>query len=81
MASGKQETFARLKEYLWGEACGTSYAETAAQLNMTEGAVKVAVHRLRKHLRELLREEVAQTVASGEEVDEELRHLIGVIRG
>jgi len=80
-AAGKQEVFAQLKGYLWEEAREASYAETAAQLNMTEGAVKVAVHRLRRRLRDLLREEVAQTVASGEEVDEELRHLIGAIRG
>jgi RNA polymerase sigma factor (sigma-70 family) len=80
-AAGKQEVFAQLKGYLWEEAGGTSYAETAARLNMTEGAIKVAVHRLRRRLRDLLREEVAQTVASGEDVDEELRHLIGAIRG
>jgi RNA polymerase sigma factor (sigma-70 family) len=80
-AAGKQEVFAQLKGYLWEEAHEARYAETAAQLDMTEGAVKVAVHRLRRRLRDLLREEVAQTVASGEEVDEELRHLIGAIRG
>jgi len=80
-AAGKQDIFAHLKGYLWEEAREASYAETAARLNMTEGAVKVAVHRLRRRLRDLLREEVAQTVARGEEVDEELRHLIGAIRG
>jgi RNA polymerase sigma factor (sigma-70 family) len=80
-AAGKQEVFTHLKGYLWEEARGANYAETAVQLNMTEGAVKVAVHRLRRRLRDLLREEVAQTVASGEDVDEELRHLIGAIRG
>ncbi len=80
-AAGKQEIFAQLKGYLWEETREASYAETATRLNMTEGAIKVAVHRLRRRLRDLLREEVAQTVASGEEVDEELRHLIGAIRG
>jgi RNA polymerase sigma factor (sigma-70 family) len=80
-AAGKQEIFARLKGYLWEEAQGTSYAETAIQLHMTEGAVKVAVHRLRRRLRDLLHEEVAQTVTSEEEVEEELRHLIGALRG
>lgn len=78
--AGKQQVFTQLKEYLWGEARQTSYAQTAAHLGMTEGAVKVAVHRLRQRLRDLLREEVAHTVATGEEIDEELRHLIGVIR-
>jgi hypothetical protein len=57
------------------------YAEVAERLGMTEGAVKVTVHRLRRRLRDLLREEVAHTVATDEEIDEELRHLIAVIRG
>ncbi len=80
-AAGKQEIFAQLKGYLWEETREASYAETAARLNMTQGAVKVAVHRLRRRLRDLLREEVTQTLARGEDVDEELRHLIGAIRG
>ncbi len=79
--TGKEQIFAQLKDHLWGEARETSYAEMAERLGMTEGAVKVTVHRLRRRLRDLLREEVAQTVVSGEDVDEELRHLIGVIRG
>ena len=53
----------------------------AARLEMTEGALKVAAHRLRQRYRELLREEVAHTVARPEEIDEELRYLIAVIRG
>jgi hypothetical protein len=46
---------------------------------MSEGAVKVAVHRLRRRYRQLLREEVAQTVASPDEVEAEMRHLINVL--
>jgi len=80
-AAGKERIFAQLKDYLWGEAHGTGYAEVAERLGMTEGAVKVTVHRLRRRLRDLLREEVAHTVVAGEEIDEELRHLIAVIRG
>lgn len=80
-AAGRQRVFAQLKEYLWGEARQTGYAEMAERLGMTEGAVKVTVHRLRRRLRDLLREEVAHTVATGEETDEEMRHLIAVIRG
>jgi len=80
-AAGKAEAFARLKNSLWGEGDATGYAELAARLGTTEGTIKVMVHRLRHRYREVLREEVAQTVASGESVDEELRHLIGVIRG
>jgi RNA polymerase sigma-70 factor (ECF subfamily) len=48
-------------------------------LGLTEGALKVAVHRLRQRYRELLRAEVANTVARPEDVDDELRHLIAVI--
>jgi RNA polymerase sigma factor (sigma-70 family) len=81
VAAGKERVFAQLKDYLWGEARESGYAEMAARLSMTEGAVKVTVHRLRRRLRDLLREEVAHTVAAGEEIDEELRHLIGAIRG
>jgi len=80
-AAGKEQVFAQLKDHLWGEARETGYAEMAAHLCMTEGAVKVTVHRLRRHLRDLLREEVAHTVTADEEIDEELQHLITVIRG
>jgi len=55
-----------------------SYAEIAEHLNLTEGTVKVAVHRLRQRFRELLRAEVAHTVARPEDIDDELRHLISV---
>jgi len=48
-------------------------------LNLTEGSVKVAVHRLRQRFRELLRAEVAHTVARPEDIDGELRHLIAVV--
>jgi RNA polymerase sigma factor (sigma-70 family) len=80
-AAGKGRVFAQFKDYLWGDTRETSYGETAVRLGMTEGAVKVAVHRLRRRLRDLLREEVAHTVAADAEIDEELRHLIAVIRG
>jgi len=78
-ASGKAEQFERLKILLWGEKGAPAYAEIAAKLGLSEGALKVAVHRLRQRYRELLREEVAHTVASPAEVDEEIRHLITII--
>jgi RNA polymerase sigma factor (sigma-70 family) len=78
-AKGKVEQFDRLKVLLWGEKGSPPYAEVAVELGLNEGALKVAVHRLRQRYRELLRLEVAQTVASAAEVDEELRHLIAVI--
>jgi RNA polymerase sigma factor (sigma-70 family) len=78
--SGKQDLFERLKVFVWGEKNALSYAAMAGQLGMTEGAVKVAVHRLRQRYGELLRAEVAQTVTTHVEVDEELRYLVSVIR-
>jgi RNA polymerase sigma-70 factor (ECF subfamily) len=78
--AGKQKDFNCLKVYLTGEAGTPSYQEAAADLEMTEGAVRVAVHRLRRRYRDLVREEIAQTVAGPEEVDEELRHLFAALR-
>jgi RNA polymerase sigma-70 factor (ECF subfamily) len=80
-ASGHAQRFERLKVLLWGEKGSPSYAGVAGELGLTEGALKVAVHRLRQRYRELLRAEVAHTVAQPEEVDDELRHLIAVISG
>jgi RNA polymerase sigma-70 factor (ECF subfamily) len=80
-ASGQTERFERLKVLLWGEKGSPPYAGVAGELGLSEGALKVAVHRLRQRYRELLRVEVAQTVARPEEVDDELRHLIAVISG
>jgi RNA polymerase sigma-70 factor (ECF subfamily) len=78
--SGKADLFERLKVFVWGQKNALSYAEMAAELNMTESAVKVAVHRLRQRYGELLRAEVAQTVSTPAEVNEELRYLVSVIR-
>ena len=80
-AAGKSEVFAQLKDYLWGEGSGAGYAEVATRLGLSEGALKVTVHRLRQRYREVLREEVAHTVGTREEIDEELRYLIAVVRG
>jgi len=80
-ADGKGNLFARLEVFLTGNAAETSYAEIAASLKMTEGALKVAVHRLRQRYGELVRAEIAQTVATPEKVDEELDYLFAVLRG
>jgi len=77
--SGKPDLFEVLRASVWGEQSG-SYAQLAAKLGMTEGAMKVAVHRFRQRYGELLRSEVANTVATPTEIDEELRHLIAVLR-
>jgi RNA polymerase sigma factor (sigma-70 family) len=78
--ASKRNEFDHLKGYLTGEAATLSYRDVAAELGTTEGAVKVAVHRLRRRYRELVREEIAHTVAGPEDVDEELRRLFAAIR-
>ena len=78
-AADKARLFEELKGFIWGDKSSASYAEIAGHLNLTEGTVKVAVHRLRQRFRELLRAEVAHTVARPEDIDGELRHLIAVV--
>lgn len=75
----KAKLYEELKHCLTVESRAVPYAELAVRLNMSEGAVKVAVHRLRARYREVLREEIAQTVSSPEEVEEELRHLFAAL--
>ena len=71
----KEAVFDRLKVFLGGGSADESYANVGRALDMSDGAVKVAVHRLRRRYRDLLREEIAQTVTSPEEADAEIRHL------
>jgi len=70
----------QLKEFLVREQSRPLQAEIGAQLGMTENAVKQAFHRFRQRYRVLLREEIAHTVAQPGEVEDELRHLISVLR-
>jgi RNA polymerase sigma-70 factor (ECF subfamily) len=79
-ANHKGDLFGKVESLLSGEKGETSYAEVATALKMSEGAVKVAVHRLRQRYGELVRAEIAQTVAAPEEVDEELHYLFAVLR-
>jgi DNA-directed RNA polymerase specialized sigma24 family protein len=67
--------FALLKPFLTGDGSATDYAVVAAQLGVAEASVPVQVHRLRQRYRELVRDEVGQTVSSPTELEEELRHL------
>jgi RNA polymerase sigma factor (sigma-70 family) len=78
--NGKASQFDSLKPYLTGDGPQLSYGATATQLGMSEGAVKVAVHRLRRRFRELVRDEVAQTVSSAADVDDELRYLRSAVK-
>jgi RNA polymerase sigma factor (sigma-70 family) len=76
---GKAALFDILKPCLIGSRETQPYAALAEKVGMSEGAVKVAVFRLRERYRERLKEEIAHTVASPAEVDEELRHLFRVL--
>jgi RNA polymerase sigma-70 factor (ECF subfamily) len=78
-ANGKASLFQEAKSLISGERHGAAYAQISRNLNMAEGAVRVAVHRLRQRYGELLRGEVAHTVTSEEEIDEELRYLFQVL--
>ena len=78
-SDGKAAHFTALKPWLVGDAAALSQAAAAVALGMSEGAVKVAIHRLRKRFRELVRAEVAQTVPASDDVDAELRYLVEVL--
>jgi len=79
--SGKSETFEVLSPFLSEGRSELTHAQAGAKLGMTEGAVNVAVHRLRKRYGELVREEVAHTVSSPDQIDEELRCLLASLSG
>jgi RNA polymerase sigma factor (sigma-70 family) len=75
VAAGKEEQFETLKAYLIGDQPHVSYVQSASVLTMSVGSVRVVVHRLRRRYRALIRDEIAQTVSSPEEIEDELRHL------
>ncbi|MCP5523746.1 MAG: hypothetical protein H7A46_19590 [Verrucomicrobiales bacterium] len=77
-SAGKHRLFDALKNCIWGNEPVRPYADLAAELGVTEGAVKTGMYRLRQRCCEILRAEVARTVAHPGDVDEELRHLISV---
>lgn len=77
--SGKGKQFEVLKPWLIGETENLSQSDAAAELGMTTGAIKVAIHRLRKDFRAAIQTEIAQTVTTPEEVAAELRYLIEVL--
>jgi RNA polymerase sigma factor (sigma-70 family) len=79
-AAGNAGLFDRFKELLADESREVSQANVASEMGMSENAVKQAYHRFRHRYRDLLREEIAQTVTVPGDVDDELRHLIGVLR-
>lgn len=78
--SGKGALFDRFKQLLAGEPDHLLQAQIATELGMNENAVKQAYHRFRQRYRELLHDEIAQTVAVPGDIEDELRHLIAVLR-
>ena len=77
--TGRDELFDQLEPSLWGDDTSTPYAEIAASLGMTAVAVKVTMHRLRARFRSMLREEIAQTVATLDDVEDELQRLFQIL--
>ena len=75
----RQKLFDHLRIYVGAEASSVPYSKAAAELGMTEGSVRVAVHRLRRRCRELLRDEIAQTVGAEDQIDDEIRGLFAAL--
>ena len=79
-ASGRLALFDRLKALLLGESNEAGYRALAVELDMTEGALKVAIHRLRQRFKQTLREEIAHTVVHPDDVKDEIRYLMAALR-
>jgi RNA polymerase sigma-70 factor (ECF subfamily) len=80
-AEGFGEQFTRLKSCLTADSARIAYAEVAGALDMSEGAARVAVHRLRQRYRHMLTEEVARTLSTRDAVEEEMKALFAVLGG
>ena len=78
-AEGNAKLFGQLKPFLMLGKSEIPYAQAAAALELTEGAVRVAVHRLRRRYRELLRDEISQTLSDPAQADEEMQALFSAL--
>jgi RNA polymerase sigma-70 factor (ECF subfamily) len=78
-ATNRAALFDALSPHLAGRRADAPHAELAAKLNLSEPAIRVALHRLRKRYRQLLRDEIAHTVAREDDIDDELRHLLAAL--
>jgi len=76
--SGKAELFDQLEPHLWGDDTSTGYSQIAEALRMTTVSVRVTMHRLRQRFHDLLRAQIANTIESAEDVEDELRYLRGL---
>lgn len=79
VAARKGEVFHKLRDFLTGDCSGRPYGDIATELNMTEGAIKVAVHRLRRRFGELVREHIERTLANPDDIDDEIRELFAAL--
>jgi RNA polymerase sigma factor (sigma-70 family) len=77
--SGREREFASLKEWLTADRGSIPYAQIAAVLGASEGAARVAVHRMRKQFRQLFRQAIAETVDADNDIEAEMRHVISVL--
>tara|TARA_R110002096_G_scaffold44670_2_gene120916 strand:+ start:1595 stop:2362 length:768 start_codon:yes stop_codon:yes gene_type:complete len=80
-ATNKLDLFNELKDRLSGGGDAESFAESGKRLNLSEGAARVASHRMKKRYREILRESIGETVADPSEVEDEIRYLIAILSG
>jgi RNA polymerase sigma factor (sigma-70 family) len=79
VTTGRGDLFASLQAHLWGDSESIPYPQLAEQFGLTLANVKTTAHRLRQRYRELLREEIAHTVALPSQIDDEIRHLMKVV--
>ena len=79
-AAGREPFVDAVHEHLTGDGGAASYRDLGDRFGMTENAIKVTVHRMRRRYRDLLRDEVAETVESEREVDDELHYLMSALR-
>ena len=80
VAEGKADLFERLKPFLVSDPSDATQAQAATELGISPGAARVALHRMRRRYGELLREQIAETVSSPDQIDEEIRDLFAAIR-
>ena len=79
--AGQAETFAQLQPWLTGDAAHGDHGPAARSLGISEGALRIAVHRLRRRFRHLVKAEIAQTLDNPRAVDEEMQHLFAALTG
>lgn len=77
--AGRGREFQRLEGFLTGHETRSRYGDVAAELSSSEGAIKTSVHRLRQRFGQLLRGEIAETVSGPDEVNDEVKYLLGVV--